>query len=60
MPAPELWGVVAGGAAAVFLPAPLPREGKIALWTPDGTGPPGAADELTVVRAHGSGVRSRR
>ncbi|MFJ6071924.1 DEAD/DEAH box helicase [Streptomyces sp. NPDC093065] len=59
--------------AAVFLPAPLPREGRIAFWDPDG----GPADgdrlvegersvdgerrveptELTVVRPHGSGVR---
>ncbi|MFG3344739.1 DEAD/DEAH box helicase [Streptomyces sp. NPDC048018] len=57
--------------AAVFLPAALPREGRVAFWSPDGgplpgTGPgrdalPGAAEpgELTVVRRHGSGVRTR-
>ncbi|MGP3981404.1 SNF2-related protein [Streptomyces sp. KR80] len=45
--------------AAVFLPDEPPRHGKIAFWRPDGTAPPGAADELTVVRPHGTGVRSR-
>ncbi|MGW4546346.1 DEAD/DEAH box helicase [Streptomyces violaceorubidus] len=51
--------------AAVFLPAPLPREGRIAFWDPDGGPVPGQADddrsggptELTVVRRHGAGVR---
>ncbi|CAM5723249.1 hypothetical protein SVIOM342S_06028 [Streptomyces violaceorubidus] len=54
--------------AAVFLPAPLPREGRVAFWDPDG-GPvdavagetdgdrPGGPTELTVVRRHGAGVR---
>ncbi|MBW5487163.1 hypothetical protein, partial [Streptomyces bambusae] len=47
--------------AAVFLPAPVPREGRFAFWAPDGaplpeTGTPGP---LTVVRPHGSGVRTR-
>lgn len=55
--------------AAVYLPAPLPREGRIAFWDPDdGPGPPEAAkepagarrDELTVVRRHGPGVRRRQ
>ncbi|MEO3977147.1 DEAD/DEAH box helicase [Streptomyces sp. CAU 1734] len=36
--------------AAVFLPAELPREGRIAFWNPDGPPPPGAAGEITVVR----------
>ncbi|MFE2039785.1 SNF2-related protein [Streptomyces sp. NPDC059477] len=27
--------------AAVFLPAPLPREGRMAFWDPDGEAPPG-------------------
>ncbi|WP_371663499.1 DEAD/DEAH box helicase [Streptomyces sp. NBC_00280] len=49
--------------AAVFLPAPLPREGRIAFWDPEGdTGLPDAVDghtELTVVRRHGNGVRRR-
>ncbi|MFF3379025.1 DEAD/DEAH box helicase [Streptomyces sp. NPDC002680] len=49
--------------AAVFLPAPLPREGRIAFWDPTGdTGLPGEGDthtELTVVRRHGAGVRRR-
>ncbi|MFI7499904.1 SNF2-related protein [Streptomyces sp. NPDC049687] len=49
--------------AAVFLPAPLPREGRIAFWDPqDGPLPtPAAAErtELTVVRPHGASVRRR-
>ncbi|MEU6572388.1 DEAD/DEAH box helicase [Streptomyces sp. NPDC046805] len=45
---------------AVYLPAPLPREGRIAFWDPDGNPLPAvAADELTVVRRHGAGVRRR-
>ncbi|MCT9076571.1 DEAD/DEAH box helicase [Streptomyces fulvoviolaceus] len=46
--------------AAVFLPAPLPREGRIAFWDPEG-GPLPATEhtELTVVRRHGAGVRRR-
>ncbi|MFF4801272.1 DEAD/DEAH box helicase [Streptomyces sp. NPDC001351] len=45
--------------AAVFLPAPLPRDGRIAFWDPEG-GPLTAGDtELTVVRPHGAGVRRR-
>ncbi|MZD08391.1 hypothetical protein GTW43_25405, partial [Streptomyces sp. SID5785] len=50
---------VAPDVAALFLPAPLPREGRIALWAPDGSAPPGAGEEITVVRPHGTGVRSR-
>ncbi|MFJ8665939.1 DEAD/DEAH box helicase [Streptomyces sp. NPDC093600] len=55
--------------AAVFLPAALPREGRVAFWAPDGgalpdappVGEPGASsvEELTVVRRHGAGVRAR-
>ncbi|MEU6372126.1 SNF2-related protein [Streptomyces sp. NPDC046909] len=57
--------------AAVFLPAPLPREGRMAFWDPeDGPLPGGDKDftdptapaeltELTVVRPHGAGVRRR-
>ncbi|MBC2905222.1 DEAD/DEAH box helicase [Streptomyces cupreus] len=47
--------------AAVFLPAPLPREGRIAFWDPeDGPLPAGPEPtELTVVRRYGSGVRRR-
>jgi len=46
------------GLAAVFLPAPLPRESRVAFWDPEGgSPPPGATEELTVVRRHGSGVR---
>jgi len=49
--------------AAVFLPAPLPREGRIAFWDPEGdTGLPDEGEgrtELTVVRRHGAGVRRR-
>ncbi|WP_155057319.1 DEAD/DEAH box helicase [Streptomyces blattellae] len=57
--------------AAVFLPAPVPREGRIAFWDPEGDiGADSSSDEsssadaigrteLTVVRRHGSGVRRR-
>ncbi|MFC8372177.1 MULTISPECIES: DEAD/DEAH box helicase [unclassified Streptomyces] len=57
--------------AAVFLPAPLPREGRVAFYDPeggpDGEGLPGPPDasapasrtDLTVVRPHGTGVRRR-
>ncbi|GLF98567.1 DEAD/DEAH box helicase [Streptomyces yaizuensis] len=37
--------------AAVFLPDALPRQGRIAFWDPDGAPLPGAAEEITVVRA---------
>ncbi|MFB0615756.1 SNF2-related protein [Streptomyces sp. AGS-58] len=50
--------------ASVYLPAPLPREGRLAFWDPDGDPlPPAAgtdAQELTVVRRHGAGVRRRQ
>ncbi|MEU4928570.1 DEAD/DEAH box helicase [Streptomyces yokosukanensis] len=52
--------------ATVYLPAPLPREGRIAFWDPDGGALPGEPDaegdrsELTVVRRHGAGVRRRQ
>ncbi|MFE2211659.1 DEAD/DEAH box helicase [Streptomyces canus] len=55
--------------AAVFLPAPLPREGRIAFWDPEGAPLPAESPEadaaslerteLTVVRPHGAGVRRR-
>ncbi|MCI4080911.1 SNF2-related protein [Streptomyces sp. MMS21 TC-5] len=47
--------------AAVFLPAAVPREGRVAFWSPDGDPLPeaGTPGPLTVVRPHGSGVRSR-
>ncbi|MGW6026086.1 DEAD/DEAH box helicase [Streptomyces sp. NPDC055099] len=55
--------------AAVFLPAEVPREGRIAFWAPAGGAfvAPGAADspvrgveeEIAVVRRHGKGVRTR-
>ncbi|MFF5016594.1 DEAD/DEAH box helicase [Streptomyces sp. NPDC001165] len=48
--------------ASVYLPAPLPREGRVAFWDPDG-GPllaDGDTDELTVVRRHGASVRRRQ
>ncbi|MEV6168605.1 DEAD/DEAH box helicase [Streptomyces sp. NPDC051954] len=52
--------------AAVFLPAPVPREGRIAFWDPEGdtgvdlSGADGIGrTELTVVRRHGAGVRRR-
>ncbi|MGW0767086.1 SNF2-related protein [Streptomyces sp. NPDC002676] len=49
--------------AAVYLPAPLPREGRIAFWDPDGAPLPvhrDGTDELTVVRPHGAAVRRRQ
>ncbi|MEV6759198.1 DEAD/DEAH box helicase [Streptomyces sp. NPDC051105] len=47
--------------AAVYLPADLPRQGRIAFWDPDGGPLPAAATEdLTVVRRHGAGVRRRQ
>ncbi|MFF4250724.1 SNF2-related protein [Streptomyces sp. NPDC001663] len=45
--------------AAVFLPAPLPRDGRIAFWDPEGGPLPAEDTELTVVRPHGAGVRRR-
>ncbi|QKZ17719.1 DEAD/DEAH box helicase [Streptomyces chartreusis] len=45
--------------AAVFLPASLPREGRIAFWDPEGGPLPAEDTELTVVRRHGAGVRRR-
>ncbi|MFF6947674.1 SNF2-related protein [Streptomyces iakyrus] len=51
---------------AVFLPAPLPREGRIAFWDPEGEPLPAgdaehtAATELTVVRRHGAAGLRRR
>jgi len=42
--------------AAVFVPAALPRGGRIAFWDPDGDTPIPAPDtELTVVQQHGTG-----
>ncbi|GGR68591.1 helicase [Streptomyces humidus] len=50
--------------AAVFLPAPLPREGRVAFWDPSDAPLPAATDaertELTVVRRHGSSIRRRQ
>ncbi|MFJ8076027.1 DEAD/DEAH box helicase [Streptomyces sp. NPDC096176] len=47
-------------AAAVFLPAALPREGRVAFWEPDGRPLAGASGELVVVRPDGQdgGFRS--
>ncbi|MFI7020524.1 DEAD/DEAH box helicase [Streptomyces sp. NPDC050164] len=50
---------------AVFLPAPLPRDGRIAFWDPEGQPLPAEITELTedteltVVRRHGAAVRRR-
>ncbi|MFJ9711355.1 SNF2-related protein [Streptomyces sp. NPDC101234] len=51
--------------AAVYLPADLPRQGRIAFWDPAGdplpdSGPASATEDLTVVRRHGAGVRRRQ
>ncbi|MFC9079781.1 SNF2-related protein [Streptomyces sp. NPDC057062] len=44
--------------AAVFVPAPVPRRGRVVFWDPEGDSPPaGPTEELTVVRRHGSAVR---
>ncbi|MFE3286829.1 ATP-dependent helicase, partial [Streptomyces sp. NPDC059233] len=47
--------------AAVFLPAAVPREGRVAFWAPDGDPLPamGTPTPLCVVRPHGDGVRGR-
>ncbi|MFD8980619.1 SNF2-related protein [Streptomyces sp. NPDC059564] len=49
--------------AAVFLPAAVPREGRIAFWCPEGDPLPetgmGTPVPLQVVRPHGDGVRTR-
>ncbi|WP_367319948.1 SNF2-related protein [Streptomyces sp. HUAS ZL42] len=45
--------------AAVFLPAPLPRDGRIAFWDPEDGPLPAGDTQLTVVRRHGAGVRRR-
>ncbi|MER5891136.1 DEAD/DEAH box helicase [Streptomyces sp. NPDC001941] len=46
---------------AVFVPGALPREGRIAFWSPGGGFLPvvGTTGELTVVRRHGRGVAAR-
>ncbi|GLX47499.1 helicase [Streptomyces hygroscopicus subsp. hygroscopicus] len=49
--------------AAVYLPAPLPRRGRVAFWDPTGEPLPaevGDPEEITVVRRHGAGARRRR
>ncbi|MEU2435670.1 SNF2-related protein [Streptomyces rubradiris] len=50
--------------ACVYLPAPLPRDGRLAFWDPAGDplppAPEDAAEELTVVRRHGAGARRHR
>ncbi|MEU9406657.1 DEAD/DEAH box helicase [Streptomyces sp. NPDC048281] len=47
--------------AAVYLPAALPRQGRVAFWDPEGAPLPATATataELTVVRRHGAtGIR---
>ncbi|MET8688706.1 DEAD/DEAH box helicase [Streptomyces sp. NPDC004732] len=55
--------------AAVFLPAEVPREGRIAFWRPDGgagepreelpSGGGGVRGDLVVARKHGKGARGR-
>lgn len=61
-------GELVRSCAAVFLPAEVPREGRVAFWAPEGALPAGLAEgglpgatggELTVVRRHGKGVRTR-
>ncbi|MGY1400907.1 DEAD/DEAH box helicase [Streptomyces sp. SS10] len=57
-------GLVAPSLPAVFLPAPLPRDGRIVFYDPDGADVPPEAGEarrtdLTVVRPHGASVRRR-
>ncbi|EKX69381.1 DEAD/DEAH box helicase [Streptomyces ipomoeae] len=61
MAVPEADTAVPVRLAAVFLPAPLPRHGRVAFWDPeDGERPAGETGnhtDLTVVRRHGSAVR---
>ncbi|MEY7979106.1 ATP-dependent helicase, partial [Streptomyces pilosus] len=54
--------------AAVFLPAPLPRDGRVAFYDPEGPDLPPSPEgrdtsahrtDLTVVRPHGAGARRR-
>ncbi|MFI1680112.1 DEAD/DEAH box helicase [Streptomyces sp. NPDC020607] len=50
--------------AAVFLPAEVPREGRVAFWDPNPEGGPaeavvGVRGDLVVARLHGKGARSR-
>jgi superfamily II DNA or RNA helicase len=45
--------------AAVFVPAALPREGRVAFWDPGGERLADATGELTVVHRHGTGIRGR-
>ncbi|MGN7142049.1 ATP-dependent helicase, partial [Streptomyces pseudogriseolus] len=59
-------GLVAMSLPAVFLPAPLPRDGRLAFYDPEGAEIPVEGDgddarrtDLTVVRPHGAGVRRR-
>ncbi|SCD87100.1 hypothetical protein GA0115245_121247, partial [Streptomyces sp. di188] len=57
-------GLVTSSLPAVFLPAPLPRDGRIAFYDPEGADvPPESGDarrtDLTVVRPHGARVRRR-
>ncbi|MCQ9182130.1 DEAD/DEAH box helicase [Streptomyces sp. IBSBF 2953] len=63
-PAPTESGSVCVRLAAVFLPAPLPREGRVAFWDPADAPLPVTTDaertELTVVRRHGSSIRRRQ
>lgn len=52
-----------GQGAVTFLPAVLPRRGRLAWWSPDGGAPPrdtGATTTLTVARARGATVRRVR
>ncbi|MFH8892148.1 DEAD/DEAH box helicase [Streptomyces sp. NPDC017949] len=46
--------------APVFLPAAVPREGRVAFWSPAGEPLPeaGSPSPLQVVRPHGDGVRT--
>ncbi|WP_329224059.1 DEAD/DEAH box helicase [Streptomyces sp. NBC_01485] len=64
-------GFVSVRLAAVFLPAALPREGRVAFWDPSDGPPTLTADaehavhdaevtELSVVRRHGSSIRRKQ
>jgi superfamily II DNA or RNA helicase len=56
-PGEDAGGKVPAHLAAVFLPGPVPRQGRLAFWDPEGSPLPTATEDLVVVRPHGTTVR---